>query len=100
MGATTGPIIAAGAVTLVNHTILDPNAPSLPTLPSASRDPVTVRIVIATAIAGAGLRLWEEFMPRTAAAVAWLALVSTLLVRIDPTRPSPLENLATWYGKG
>lgn len=99
MGATTGPVLAAGAVTIANQAIVNDQFTWFGA-PSGSGDPRMLRIIVATAIAAGGLRLWEEFMPRTANAVAWLTLLTVLLVRVDPDNPSPMENLADWYNNG
>jgi hypothetical protein len=87
MGATTGPIVAAGAVTLGNMLILN----------RKDWGPPASRVVVGTAIAAAGFRLFEEALPSAATAMAWLALLSVLLVRVDPATPSPLETLQVWY---
>jgi len=93
MAASTGPVLAIGAITLVNNVVLN-NGPA-----GQQQQLPAVRIAIATGIAALGLAFWENFMPRTATAVAWLALVTTLMVRIEPNTPAPLESLANWYGK-
>jgi len=89
MSASTGPILAAGAITIGNAVVLQ------------GRSPVTqTRVVIGSVIAAGGLYLWEQIMPRTATAVSWLILVSVLFVRVEPNTPAPLENLGDWYQKG
>lgn len=100
MGATTGPVLAAGGITIFNRSVLNDGGLPLVGAPSAGGDPGMLRVILATAIAAGGLRLWEEFMPRTATAVAWLALMTTLLVRVEPGTPAPLETLSAWYNTG
>jgi hypothetical protein len=105
MGATTGPVLAAGGITAFNLVVLNDTGyrTGITAMASAgdpNQDPMIIRIAFATAIAAGGLRLWEEFMPRTATAVAWLALLTVLLVRVDSNIPAPLETLSDWYNKG
>lgn len=88
MSASTGPIVAAGMITVGNAWLVQDK-------PLSTQS----RVVVGTLIAAAGLNLWEHAMPRTAAAVAWLALVAVLMVRVDPLVPSPLESFAEWFGK-
>jgi hypothetical protein len=90
MAASTGPVIAIGAITLVNTVVLN-NGPDAP-----GQSPA-VRIAVATTIGALGFAFWEKFMPRTATAVAWVALLTVLLVRLEPGKPAPLETLANWY---
>lgn len=86
MGASTGPILATGAVALFNETIVNAK-------------PINFRIVTGTAIAAVGLVLVERLSPELARAVAWLALTTILLVRINPAVPSPVEAFNTWYNQ-
>lgn len=86
MGMSTGPILATGAVALFNETIVAGKA-------------VNFRIITGTAIASVGLVLVERLSPELARAIAWLALTTVLLVRIDPAVPAPVESFNTWYNK-
>lgn len=86
MSASTGPILAAGGIVIFNAVIVNMKVPQ-------SQTPVAV----ATLLAAAGLSLFERAMPRTAVALAWLALAGTLLVRVDPSTPSPIESFGAWY---
>ena len=86
MSESTGPILAAGGIVIFNAVVVNTKTPS-------SQTPVFV----AALISAAGLSLWERAMPRTAVAVAWLALLATLIVRVDPQTPSPLESFGAWY---
>lgn len=101
MGATTGPILAAGGITAFNRLVLvgTGNSPIPGTLAPADYE-ILVRVGVATAIAGVGFSLWEAATPRTATAVAWLALLTVLLVRIENDVPAPLETLSNWYKTG
>ncbi len=86
MAASTGPVIAAGGVVVFNAVIIQQK-------PLLSQQ----RIIIGAVIAAMGLSLWENAMPRTAVAMSWLILASTLLVRVDPATPSPIESFQQWY---
>lgn len=86
MSATTGPILTAGGIVIFNAVVIHERNPR-------SQTPV----LVATLIAAGALNLWERAMPRTATAFAWLALLSTLLVRADPATPSPIESFDRWY---
>ncbi len=86
MSATTGPILAAGGVVIFNAVIVHGQT-------TQSQTPVFV----ATLIAAGALNLFERAMPRTATAVAWLAFLSTLIVRAHPATPSPIESFDQWY---
>lgn len=88
MSASTGPIVAAGAITVFNAVIV--NERPLPT---------QARVIVGTAIAAGGLFLLETAVPRAAVAVSWLALAAVLLVRVDPATPSPAESFAAWWNK-
>jgi hypothetical protein len=84
MGASTGPIVATGAIALFNETIV-------------AGKPINLRIVTGTAIAAGGLVLIERLSPELARGFAWLALLTILLVRIDPAVPAPTEAFNSWY---
>jgi hypothetical protein len=83
MSATTGPILAIGGITMANQSLLNAK-------------PIDWRIPIATGISAGLFSLIERGWPEGATAIAWLALVTVLLVRIDPKVPAPLESLNTW----
>lgn len=85
MAASTGPIVAAGAITAITGLVVH-ERPVLD-LP---------RVAVATGIAAGGLYLLEQVWPDGATALAWMALVSVLFVRLDPKQPAPAEAVATW----
>jgi hypothetical protein len=91
MPGSLGPILAAGGITYGNAVLVNNQSPY---------NPAQARIIVATLISAAGLSLMEKAMPATATAVAWLALASVLLVRVDPKTPSPLESFASWLNTG
>lgn len=87
MAKTTGPILAVGGITLANKTLLN-------------GQPVDWRVVIGTGISAGLFALLERAWEQGAVALAWLALVTILLVRTDPKTPAPMENLNRWLQKG
>jgi hypothetical protein len=91
MGASTGPIVALGVITWANGAILRPD-----TLPDGSTLRFSVRVGVGTGIAAAGLSLMERLSPELARGIAYVALVTALFTRFDG-RPSPVENLLTWW---
>jgi len=89
MSRSTGPILAAGGLSLANMVIVHNEA---------SAEKMT-RIVVGAGIAAASLALVERLNEQLAVSVAWLALLTVLLVRVDPNVPAPLEGLADWWNK-
>jgi len=87
MAASTGPMLAVGAVTFGNKVLLQRQEPDF-------------RVVIATGIAAGGLALVERASKTLAVGVAWLALVTVLLVRVDPKTPAPVETLLKSWNEG
>lgn len=89
MAASTGPIVVAGAIVVGNAVVVH------------ERPPIELTsVAVGTLIAAGGLALWEQAMPRTATAIAWLALLSVLLVRVRPDVPAPVESLQQFLGWG
>jgi hypothetical protein len=86
MAGSTGPIMAAGGIVVFNNVIVMGQAPIENT-----------RIVVGTLIAAGGLAMLERAAPQVATALAWLALVAVLLVRVTPNTPSPVESFQAWY---
>ncbi len=86
MSATTGPILALGGITMFNSMILNGK-------------PLDPKIPFGTAIAAGALALVEKGWPRGAEALAWLALVTVLVARVQPGVPSPVESLNAWWQK-
>jgi hypothetical protein len=88
MARSTGPVLAVGAITLVNASVVN-------------GQPVNWRIPIATGLAAGALALIEQGWESGAVGLAWLALVTVLFVRLQPQVPSPIESaLAFWEGTG
>lgn len=88
MAQTTGPILAIGGITLANKSLLaDPP------------QPFDWKIAIATGVSAGMFALLEKGWERGAVALAYLALVTILFVRVDPKVPAPMENLNRWLNK-
>lgn len=81
------PILAVGAVTLLNQSVLH------------DRD-IDWRVPVATAAAGAVFALIERASPTLAVGGAWLALLAVLFTRIDPSVPAPVETLLKYWNQG
>lgn len=84
MSATTGPVLATGAITVINRTVFHD-------------DPMDWRIPIATGMAAVGFSLAERAWPQGAKILAWTALLTVLLARTDPKTPSPVESALSWW---
>ena len=88
MAASTGPILAIGAVTAVNRFVFNDQ-------------PVDWRIPIATGLAALVFAGAESVIgTQIPKGFAMIALVSITLSRIDPTVPSPAESALKWWNKG
>lgn len=83
MARSTGPILAAGAITLGNQIIFN-------------KQPINWRIPIATGIAAGSLALVERISPGFAVGIAWISLVTVLVARINK-QPTPIENALRWW---
>jgi hypothetical protein len=88
MARSTGPILAVGAVTLANQSLLAKNP-----------QPIDFRIPVATAIAAGGLALLERLSEGLAVGIAYIALVAVLFARLDPKAGAPAENLLRIMGE-
>lgn len=84
MSATTGPILATGALTIVNTTVFHD-------------EPMNWRVPIATGLAAVGFSLAERVWPKGAEVLAWTVLVTVLITRTSPDVPSPTESALSWY---
>lgn len=87
MAKSTGPILVMGTVTLVNASIIHSK-------------PVDWRIPIATGLTAGIAALAEKGFPALVTGLAWLALMATLLVRVQPDVPSPTETFLTYWETG
>lgn len=84
---TTGPILAIGAITVANASLLHGK-------------PIDYRVPIATGIAAGAFALAEKAYEPLAVGLAWVALVAVLFVRLTPGVPSPIESLNSWWTQG
>ena len=80
MAKSTGPVLAIGAITVVNQSVLNDK-------------PFDWKVPVATACVAAGFALLEQAFEPAAVGLAWLALITLLLTRIDEDVPSPVESL-------
>jgi hypothetical protein len=83
MAASTGPILAIGAITMGRDILID-------------RRDVDWRVPVATAISAVLFAGAEKAVGRVAAYVAYLALATVTLVRLDPKKPAPAEALVSF----
>ncbi len=84
---STGPVLAIGAITMANNVFFN-------------NKPFDWRVPIATGIAAGAFALAEKAWPQGATALAWMALVTILITRVDPKVPSPVETLNFWWKNG
>ena len=89
MSASTGPIIAAGAIAVLNDTVVNAKPIS-----------ADARIIVGTGVAAVMLFGIEEFAPDLAVALAWAVLVSALFVPLPGSTSTPASALADWLNKG
>lgn len=84
MSQTTGPILATGAITVVNMTVFHD-------------EPMDWRVPVATGLAAIGFSLAERAWPQGAKILAWTALLTVLLTRTKANVPSPVESAMSWW---
>jgi hypothetical protein len=85
MAATTGPVLALGGITFANK---------------ALHGDVDWRVPVATGFAAMVFALGERVSEPIAVGVAWIALATVLLTRVDPKVPSPAETLLKYWNQG
>jgi hypothetical protein len=81
---TTGPILAIGAITMFNAVVLH-------------KRPIDMRVPLATAASALVFAGLEEIWADGAVGLAWVALVTTLVVPVDKSVPSPVESASAWW---
>lgn len=86
MAATTGPVLAIGAITMANRSVFNGR-------------PVDWKVPVATLIAAGLFSLAERGLGDAAVGIAWLALATVVLTRVDPTVPSPAESAVKWFNE-
>lgn len=84
MAASTGPVLAIGALTLANRVVFND-------------EPMDWKVPIGTAIAAVLFAGAERAVGQTAVHLAYLALVTVVFVRVDPAVPSPAESALKWF---
>lgn len=84
MSRSTGPILAIGAVTVANQTLFNGR-------------PLDWRVPIATGLSVGVFALLEKAAPDVAGPLAWMALITVLLARVQPGIPSPAESFLKWW---
>lgn len=87
MAKSTGPILAVGAITIFNNTILN-------------KEPIDWRVPIATGFAVGVFALIEKANEGLAVGVAWVALLTVLLARVNPDKKAPVETLLEVWNRG
>ena len=84
---SVGPVLALAAVTIGNENILH-------------NQPFNWRIPIAAGLLAGVTTLLDKAAPPLGTGLAWLALATVLLTRVNPAVPSPTESLASWWTTG
>lgn len=85
MAASTGPILAIGAVAVTNRVIFNDR-------------PMDWRIPIATGLAAVVAAGAETVIgPQIPRGLALVALVAVALSRVDPSMPAPAESALVWW---
>jgi hypothetical protein len=87
MAKSTGVIIAVGGVTMFNQVILH-------------NQDIDWRVPVGTAFAAVTFSFLEKVNQPLTVGVAWVALLTVLLVRIDPKKEAPVETLLKFWNKG
>lgn len=85
MAATTGPIIAAGAITVINRWLFNNKG-------------FDARILIATGLLGGGLALMERADAPIAKTISWAVLISVLFIPMETDVDPPIVSAAKWFG--
>lgn len=88
MATSTGPVLAMVGITLFNDIVVKGF--------DAQQE---MRVVVAGGVVALGLGLLEKAAPDVAMGLAWLGLITVLLVRPAPGQQAPLESIANWYNK-
>lgn len=86
MSATTGPVLAIGAITMINQNVLHDR-------------PVNWKVPVATGIGAGMFAIVERAQPKAAEMVVWAAMITILFSRINGV-PSPTETFLDWWTKG
>jgi hypothetical protein len=87
MARSTGPILAVGAITIANRSLL-----------AEKQQDIDFKVIVGTAIAAGGLALLEKVSEELAVGLAWVALVAVLFTDLDKVAGAPAENLLRILG--
>jgi hypothetical protein len=87
MAASTGPVLAMGAITMINENVLH-------------NQPVNWKIPVATGVLAGVMALLEHVSEPLATGLVWIGIAAVLLTRVNPKVPSPTESFATWWSTG
>lgn len=85
MSKSTGVILAMGGITVVNQTVFHD-------------EPMNWRIPVATGLAAVGFSVAERAWPQGTMILAWTALLTVCLTRINNV-PSPVESALDWWDR-
>lgn len=91
MAASTGPVLAAGAITAANEVLFAPLA--------GQKAGFNWRVIPATAGLALALAGLEKIAPQFAVGLAWLGVATILVVPVG-SAPTPLENALKVLGYG
>lgn len=86
MAETTGPILAIGGITIANRVIFN-------------EQPMDWMIPIGTGLAAILFAGAEKAIGNGAVKLAYLALITVVLARVDPKVPSPAESALKWFNR-
>lgn len=84
MAESTGPVLAIGAITVTNRVVFNDK-------------PMDWKVPVATAMAAMLFAGAERAVGRGAVYVAYLALVTVVFARVDPSVPAPAETALSWF---
>ena len=85
MAASTGPVLAMGAITMLNENVFH-------------GQPVDWKVPIATGLLAGVMALIEKASPALATGLVWIGMATILLTRVNPDVPSPTESFVSWWG--
>ncbi len=84
MARSTGPLLAVGAITVVNQSVFN-------------KKDIDWRIPIAAGMSAIVFSALEKALPDFIPLVAWIALIGVTLGRVDPNVPAPAESFLNWW---
>lgn len=84
MAESTGPVLAIGAITLINRSVFND-------------EPMDWKVPVGTGIAVVLFSGAEKIFGRGAVMFAYLAMVTMTFIRVDPKIPTPAESALAWF---